>query len=78
MKKEKQNRKTSPQDFFPLGIIFIAVGVVFMITINRGLGIAFIAFGIIWMMINRKNNQKGGKTKDAETKGKSKRKESNK
>ena len=39
------------QVFFAIGIVWLPVGVVFMITINCAIGIAFMAMGIVYMAI---------------------------
>jgi hypothetical protein len=51
--KMKKNYKT----IFFMGITFVGVGVVFMVSVNVALGAAFIALGAVNMII-------GGKHKD--------------
>ncbi len=43
---------------FFTGITFIAVGVVFMTSVNVGLGVAFIGIGGTFMIIGGKNKNK--------------------
>jgi hypothetical protein len=43
MKKDLDER-------FSMGVIFMAVGVVFMISVNGPLGVVFMAVGGLWMM----------------------------
>ena len=51
-------KKKDNKALFSTGVIFVAVGVVFMTSVNKGLGAAFIAFGIIQMAISRKPKKK--------------------
>ncbi|MFC1800917.1 hypothetical protein ACFLZB_00420 [Nanoarchaeota archaeon] len=53
MKKKKHNKA-----LFPMGVIFVGVGVVFMISVNKALGIAFIALGLIWMINTQRSKHK--------------------
>lgn len=55
--KKKVKKKLDSDATFSLGVIFVGVGVVFMISVNSALGIAFIALGLIWM-INKFKNKK--------------------
>ena len=57
-KKEGKMREPNYQVFFNVGMIWIPVGVVFMITVNQGLGVVFIALGIIYMAISVANKDK--------------------
>ena len=55
----KKNRKdTDYQALFNLGAIFVAVGVVFMTSLNKVLGVVFIAIGGLYMIIGSKNRDK--------------------
>ena len=56
-------KETNYQVFFMIGIIWLPVGVVFMITINSAIGIAFMAMGIIYMAIGLANRDKWEKKK---------------
>jgi hypothetical protein len=57
-KKEGKLKELNYQVFFNVGIIWIPVGVVFMITINNVMGIAFMALGISYMAIGLANRNK--------------------
>ena len=46
------------QAFFAIGIIWLPVGVVFMLTINPGLGIAFMGMGVVYLAIGLVNRDK--------------------
>jgi len=62
-KKKKEGKLGEPnyQVFFNVGMIWIPVGVVFMITINNVMGIAFMALGASYMAIGLANRDKWGK-----------------
>ena len=62
-KKEGKMKETNYQVFFMIGIIWLPVGVVFMITINSAIGIAFMAMGIVYMAIGLANRDKWEKKK---------------
>ena len=66
LKKKKEGKIEEPnyQVFFSLGIMWIPIGVVFMITINPGLGVAFMALGIVYMAIGLANRDKWGKKEE--------------
>ena len=60
-KKKKDgtiNREINYKAFYSIGIIWIPVGVVFMIAVNPALGIAFMAIGISYMAIGLANRDK--------------------
>ena len=46
--------KKNLKPFFPVGICFMGAGVVFLVSVNRGLGIALIGLGIVYMIIGSK------------------------
>ena len=64
-KKKKEGKMKEPnyQVFFTIGIVWLPVGVVFMITINSAIGIAFMAMGIVYMAIGLANRDKWEKKK---------------
>lgn len=64
-KKKKEGKMGEPnyQVFFNIGMIWIPVGVVFMIAINPAIGIAFMAMGITYLAIGLANRDKWGKKK---------------
>lgn len=65
-KKKKQSgevKEINYQSFFTMGIIFVALGVVFSATINPGF-IGFIGLGIVYMIIGWKNKDKTQKNKE--------------
>ena len=49
---KKQNKTKEKYGF---GIIMVAVGVVFMTSVNKGLGVAFIAIGGLFMIAGAKD-----------------------
>ena len=53
MKKKNINYKA----IFFMGITFVAVGVVFLSSVNQGLGSVFIAIGGLNMIIGAKNKK---------------------
>ena len=57
-KKSGDTGETNYQAFFYIGINWIPVGVVFMITINTALGIAFIGIGVSLIAIGLSNSDK--------------------
>jgi len=57
-KKEGKMREPNYKVFYILGIIWIPIGIVFMVTINRVLGVAFMGMGITYMMIGLANRDK--------------------
>lgn len=59
-KKKKEGKLGEPnyQVFFNVGIIWIPVGVVFMITINTVIGIAFMGLGASYITIGLSNRDK--------------------
>ena len=65
LKKKKEGKMGEPnyQVFFSIGMIWIPVGVVFMIAVNPAIGIAFMALGIIYLAIGLANRNKWEKTK---------------
>jgi hypothetical protein len=64
-KKKKEGKMGEPnyQVFFNIGMVWIPVGVVFMIAINPAIGIAFMAMGITYLAIGLANRDKWGKKK---------------
>lgn len=64
-KKKKEGKMGEPnyQVFFNVGMIWIPVGVVFMIAINPTIGIAFMAMGITYLAIGLANRDKWEKKK---------------
>ena len=64
-KKKKEGKMGEPnyQVFFNVGMIWIPVGVVFMIAINPAIGIAFMAIGITYLAIGLANRDKWKKKK---------------
>jgi len=64
-RKTGKVRVTNYQAFFPLGISFIALGIIFTVSISPGF-IGFIALGIIYMIIGWKNKNKQQETKTQE------------
>ena len=59
-KKKKEGKMGEPnyQAFFSFGIIWIPIGVVFMITIHPAAGMAFMAMGLVYMAIGLANRDK--------------------
>jgi len=59
-KKKKEGKMGEPnyQVFFILGIAWIPIGIVFMVTINRVIGIAFMGMGVTYMAIGLANRDK--------------------
>ena len=58
MKNKKQNKKSRKRDYraiFGMGTIFVAVGVVFMTTLNTPLGVMFMGVGGLYMIIGAKH-----------------------
>jgi hypothetical protein len=64
-KKKKEGKMGEPnyQSFFNNGMLWIPVGVVFMIAINPAIGIVFIAMGTTYLAIGLANRDKWGKKK---------------
>ena len=64
-KKKKEGKMGEPnyQVFFNVGMVWIPVGVVFMIAINPAIGIAFMALGITYLAIGLANKDKWKKKK---------------
>jgi hypothetical protein len=59
-KKKKEGEMIEPnyRVFFILGITWIPIGIVFMVTINFVIGIAFMGMGISYMAIGLANRDK--------------------
>ena len=59
-KKKKEGKMGEPnyQVFFTIGIVWIPIGVVFMITVNSTIGMAFMALGVVYMAIGLANRDK--------------------
>ncbi len=64
-KKKKEGIAGEPnyQVFFVLGIVWLPVGIVFMLTVNLVTGFAFMAMGIAYLAIGLANRDKWGKKK---------------
>ncbi len=60
-KKEIKNKETNYQVFFNIGVIWIPVGIVFMISVNIVIGIAFLSLGTSYMAIGLSNRDKWDK-----------------
>ncbi len=65
-KKKKEGKIGEPnyQVFFNLGLLWIPIGIVFMITINFVLGIAFMGLGMSYIAIGLANRDKWVKKKE--------------
>lgn len=57
-KKEDKLSETNYQIFFNIGVIWIPVGVVFMVAINPAIGIAFMGMGVAYVAIGLANRDK--------------------
>jgi len=57
-KKEIKIQEPNYQVFFNIGMIWIPVGVVFMITVNIVIGIAFLSLGTSYIAIGFANRDK--------------------
>ena len=51
------------QVFFALGVVWLPVGVVFMVSVSSVIGFAFMAIGIAYLAIGLANRDKWGKNK---------------
>jgi len=60
-KKEGEMSESNYQVFFILGIVWIPIGIVFMVTINLVIGIAFMGLGLSYIAIGLANRDKWGK-----------------
>ncbi len=61
MRKKKEEgiiEEPDYQAFFSIGIIWISVGVAFMVAINPALGTAFMALGIMYLAFGLVNKDK--------------------
>ncbi len=60
LKKKKEDKfgETNYQIFFNIGVIWIPIGVVFMIAVNPAIGIAFMSMGIAYVAIGLANRDK--------------------
>ena len=65
-KKKKEGKIGEPnyQVFFIIGIAWIPIGSVFMITINIVMGIAFMGLGVSYIAIGLANRDKWEKKED--------------
>jgi len=63
MKKVGIMKKTNYEVFFIIGIAWIPIGIVSMITINIAIGFAFMAMGIGYLAIGLVNRDKWEKKK---------------
>ncbi len=57
-KKEGTMKEPNYQAFFAIGIVWLPVGVVFMLTVNTGLGIAFMGMSVVYLAIGLANRDK--------------------
>ena len=59
-KKKKEGKMRTPnyKIFFILGLSWIPIGIVFLVTINTVLGIAFMGLGISYIAIGLTNRDK--------------------
>ncbi len=57
-KKEGKIEETNYQIFFIIGISWIPIGIVFMITINLVIGITFMSMGVVYLAIGLANRDK--------------------
>ncbi|MBT7102270.1 hypothetical protein HN935_02045 [archaeon] len=53
-----KKKETNYAAFFPMGICFVGVGVVFTASVNKVLGIAFMVLGGAYMIIGAKHGKK--------------------
>ena len=60
LKKKKEGKMGEPnyQVFFILGILWMPIGIIFMMTINLVLGIAFLGLGVSYLGIGLANRDK--------------------
>ena len=60
LKKKKEGKMGEPnyQVFFVLGILWMPIGIVFMMTINLVIGVAFLGLGISYLAIGLANRDK--------------------
>jgi hypothetical protein len=57
-KKELKIEETNYQAFFNIGLIWIPVGIVFIVSVNIAIGVAFFAMGTSYMAIGLANRDK--------------------
>ena len=57
-KKRTIKKEVDYRAFYLLGIIWIPIGVVFMISVNIAIGISFLGLGIAYMAIGLANKDK--------------------
>ena len=65
-KKKKEGKivgEPNYQVFFIIGISWIPIGIVFMLTINTVIGIAFMSMGLAYISIGLANKDKWGHNK---------------
>ena len=64
-KKKKEGKMGEPnyKVFFIIGITWIPIGVVFMITVHPVIGMSFMALGVSYMAIGLANRDKWNKEK---------------
>lgn len=62
-KKKKEGKMGTPnyQVFFMLGIMWMPIGIVFMMTVNVVIGIAFLGLGASYLAIGLANRNKWNK-----------------
>ena len=57
-KKEGKTGEINYKIFFILGLVWIPIGSVYMITINTAIGIAFMGLGVAYIAIGLANKDK--------------------
>ncbi len=57
-KKEGKTGEVNYKIFFILGLVWIPIGIVYMITINTAIGIAFMGLGVVYIAIGLANKDK--------------------
>ena len=55
--KAKDKAKDKAKEKYGFGVILIAAGVVFMMSVSKGLGVAFIALGGLFMIMGAKDKK---------------------
>ena len=53
-----ESKKPNYKAFFPVGFIFIAAGMVFMITVNPAIGISLAGVGIAFIAVGAKHTRR--------------------
>ncbi len=52
MPKTKKIKKRDPEIMLPMGIIFMVVGIVFLITLNNAVGAALLVLGAAYVVLS--------------------------